>query len=49
MADPQDLRAAPMHPHDRRLLAAFNWAGNIGGALAVGCYVAWANRRSAPR
>jgi hypothetical protein len=45
MADPQDLssfHAAPMHSHDRRLLAIFNWAGNIGGALTVGCYVAWA-------
>jgi hypothetical protein len=46
MTDPQDLsplpRAAPMHPRDRLLLAAFNWAGNIGGPLAVGCYIAWA-------
>lgn len=48
MAAPQDfsdLRAAPMHAHDRRLLAAFNWAGNIGGALAAGCYIAWASNQ----
>jgi hypothetical protein len=45
MADLQELpslRAAPMHPRDRLLLAAFNWAGNVGGPLAVGCYIAWA-------
>lgn len=45
MADPaENLRsshAPPMHPRDRLLLAALNWAGSIGGALAVGCYIAW--------
>jgi hypothetical protein len=46
MADLQELlppsHAAQMHPRDRLLLAAFNWAGNMGGPLAVGCYIAWA-------
>ena len=32
-----------MHPKDRRFWLAILWAGSIGGALAVGCYIAWAS------
>jgi hypothetical protein len=47
MRENNPLRAEPtaaarMHPDDRRLLALFNWAGNVGGALLVGCYIGWA-------
>jgi len=35
--------ASPMHAKDRRFWLAILWAGSIGGALAVGCYIAWAS------
>jgi hypothetical protein len=33
----------PMHPHDRHFYLLIMWAGSIPGALAVGCYIAWAS------
>lgn len=43
VANPNPETANPMHAKDRRFWLAILWAGSIGGALAVGCYIAWAS------
>ncbi len=43
VSNPHPETASPMHERDRRFWLVTLWAGSIGGALAVGCYIAWAS------